>query len=156
MMDRAARVGGPDQVFRLMYRSHIQIPPEDRKVVLGEIFSNARSNNKGKRITGALLVSGDWFAQVIEGEEKSIKELYDRIEADPRHDQITLLEMKPAADRVFSRWAMARVAEDGESDIPLIAHRDGISPAAGHKTTPEQEAVLSAMRAATTAGSPQS
>jgi hypothetical protein len=151
MTDRVARVGGPDQVFRLIYRSHIQIPQEDRKVVLGEIFSTARSNNKGKQITGALLVSGEWFAQVLEGEEKSIKELYDRIEQDPRHDQIQLLEMRPTGDRVFSRWAMARVSDDGETDIPLIAHRDGISPAAGHKTTPEQEAVLKVMREATTA-----
>ncbi len=156
MTDKAARAGGPDQVFRLIYRSHSQIPPENRKIVLGEIFSNARSNNKEKHITGALLVAGDWFAQALEGEEKSIKELYDRIEADPRHDHITLLEMKPAADRVFSRWAMARVSEGGESDIPLIAHADGISPAAGHKITPEQEAVLSVMREAATAASTQS
>jgi hypothetical protein len=141
----------PDQVFRLIYRSHSLIPAEDRKIVLGGIFSNARSNNKGKHITGALLVSGDWFVQVIEGEENQIKELYDKIEADARHDQIKLLEMRPTADRVFSRWAMARVSEGGESDIPLIAHTDGISPAAGRKTTPEQESLLSFMREATTA-----
>ena len=37
---------------------------------------------------------------------------------------------------------MAKVAEDGEPDIPLIAHTDGISPAAGRGTTAEQEQVL--------------
>ena len=44
---------------------------------------------------------------------------------------------------------MARVSADGEPDIPLIAHVDGISPAASRGTTPEQEAVLDVMRAAT-------
>ena len=47
---------------------------------------------------------------------------------------------------------MARVSEDGESGIPLIAHADGIAPAAaGHRVTPEQESVLSYLREATKA-----
>ncbi len=151
MTDNAVPASRAAQVFRLVYRSHSLIPEQDRKVVLGSIFSDARSNNKRKHITGALLLSDDWFVQTLEGEEASIKELYDKIEADPRHDQVKLLEMKPAADRVFSRWAMAQVSQDGEADIPLIAHTDGISPAAGHKTTPEQDAVLGFMRQATAA-----
>ena len=53
------------------------------------------------------------------------------------------------AQRVFGRWAMARVSAEGEPDIPLIAHRDGISPAASRGTTPDQEAVLDVMRQAT-------
>ena len=42
---------------------------------------------------------------------------------------------------MFPRWAMARVSADGEPAIWLIAHQDGISPAAGRGTTPEQEQV---------------
>jgi Sensors of blue-light using FAD len=151
MTNKAAPDSGPDQVFRLIYRSQNRIPPADRKITLGTLFSKARSNNKRKHITGALLVSGDWFAQVLEGDESLVKELYEKIAADTRHDHITLLQTRAAANRIFSRWAMARVSEDGEPDIPLIAHTDGISPAAGHKTTPEQESVLSFMREATAA-----
>lgn len=151
MMEETAPASGPDQVFRLIYRSKNRIPPADRKITLGAVFSKSRSNNKGKHITGALLVSGDWFAQVLEGNESLVRELYGKIEADARHDHITLLETRAAVNRIFSRWAMARVAEDGESDIPLIAHADGISPAAGHRTTPEQESVLGFMREALTA-----
>jgi hypothetical protein len=44
---------------------------------------------------------------------------------------------------------MARVSVDGEPDIRLIAHADGIAPAMSRDTTPEQEAVLDVMRAAT-------
>jgi hypothetical protein len=43
---------------------------------------------------------------------------------------------------------MAEVADDGPGDIPLIAHADGISPAAGRGTTPEQDRVLQVMRTA--------
>jgi hypothetical protein len=41
---------------------------------------------------------------------------------------------------------MAEVGEENSADIPLIAHADGISPAAGRGTTAEQEALLDVMR----------
>lgn len=150
-MDKEVQASSPDRVFRLIYRSRSAIPEPDRKVALGTIFSQARSNNKGRRITGALLVSGDWFAQVLEGDETAVRELYGKIGADERHDHVTLLQTRALTNRIFSRWAMARVSGDGEADIPLIAHPDGISPAAGHRVTPEQESVLAFMREATTA-----
>jgi hypothetical protein len=147
-MDQEAQAGRPDRVFRLIYRSRSAIPAPERKVALGTIFSQARSNNKGRHITGALLVSGDWFAQVLEGDEAAVRELYGKIGEDGRHDHVTLLETRALANRIFSRWAMARVSPDGEADIPLIAHVDGISPAAGHRVTPDQESVLGFMREA--------
>ncbi len=154
-MDKEVHASGPDQVFRLIYRSASTIHAQDRKVALGKLFSQARSNNKSRNITGALLVSGDWFAQVLEGDETAVRELYDRIGDDERHNKVTLLESRTRTNRIFSRWAMARVSEDGEADIPLIAHADGISPAAGRKITPEQESVLSFMREATEAAHTQ-
>jgi hypothetical protein len=44
---------------------------------------------------------------------------------------------------------MARVSADGEPDIPLIADKSGIVPAAGPGPTPEQESILGIMRQAT-------
>lgn len=154
-VDKEVQATGPDRIFRLIYRSRNTIPAQDRKVALGKLFGQARSRNKDQHITGALLVSGDWFAQVLEGDETAVRELYAKIGHDGRHDRVTLLEARAPANRIFSRWAMARVSEDGESDIPLIAHADGISPAAGHRVTPEQESVLAFMREATTAARTQ-
>jgi hypothetical protein len=139
----------PEQVFRLIYRSRSRLAPDTSKPALGKLFSQARSNNKQRHITGALLVSGEWFAQVLEGEEELVRSLYSTIAQDTRHDQVKLLTTVEGADRLFSRWAMARVSEDGEPDIPLIAHTDGISPAAGHPITPQQAFVLDYMREAT-------
>ena len=138
----------PEQTFRLMYRSRDRLAPEDRKTELGRLFSTARSNNKKRQVTGALLVSGEWFVQVLEGDEAEVRSLFGRIEQDPRHDTVELLDAVPEAERVFARWSMAKVAGDGEPDIPLIAHVDGISPAAGRRTTAEQDRLLDVMREA--------
>lgn len=147
MTDMASGVG-PEIAFRLIYRSRSRIPPEGRKQALGTLFSVARSSNKKRGVTGALLCTDDCFVQVLEGDEDVVRGLYAHIAADPRHDSVELLESESVEGRVFSRWAMAKVAEDGEPDIPLIAHRDGISPSAGHRTLPEQERLLDLMRAA--------
>ena len=149
--DRTAEASADSQhLFRLMYRSHNQIPEGERKTELGKLFSGARSFNKTQDITGALLVSGDWFVQVLEGDETAVRALFAKIEKDPRHDRVAPLETTPVEHRVFSRWAMARVSEDGETDIPLIASTRGIVPAAGRETTAEQETVLESMRAVLT------
>lgn len=142
------------EIFRLMYRSRDCIPAAERKVELGSLFSQARSNNKRQQITGALLLSDNWFVQILEGEESAVRALFDHITTDPRHDSVSLLDARTVTDRVFARWAMARVSEEGEPDIPLIAHVDGISPAAGRGTTPEQEEILDLMREAAR-GKPQ-
>ena len=73
---------------------------------------------------------------------------------DPRHEDVSVIESGLAASRVFARWAMARVSVDGQPDIPLIAHEEGISPAAGRGTTPDQEAILDIMRRATRTDAP--
>ena len=137
------------EVFRLIYRSRNRITPEHRKTELGDLFSVARSKNKGLDITGALLISGDWFAQTLEGDEDAVRALFATIERDRRHERISVIEDQTVPGRVFARWAMARVSADGEPDIPLIARTGGIVPAAGRGSTPEQESILDIMREAT-------
>ena len=141
-------------VFRLIYRSRIQILAARKKLALGAIFSEARSNNKSKHITGALMVSDDWFVQTLEGPEEDVRGLYKRIETDPRHDSFSVLEERKDVGRLFARWSMAEVSSGSdEADIFLLAHRDGISPAASLRPTPDQESILQVMRVAARGGS---
>lgn len=140
--------GAEADAFRLIYRSHNLIPAEQRKRDLGALFSAARANNKSLQVTGALLCNEGVFVQVLEGPEEAVTKLFEHISRDPRHDSVSVLESGYVGPRVFSRWAMAEVGEEGEADIPLIAHRDGISPAAGRRTTDEQDALLEIMREA--------
>ena len=119
MTDTAAGDSGP--VFRLIYRSHS---------------------------TGALLINDDQFVQTLEGPEPAVRDLYTKISKDRRHEHVELLESGDAAGRVFGRWAMAKMAADGEPDIPLLTNvnKGGISPAQPRPATEAQEAVLGRMR----------
>jgi hypothetical protein len=134
-----------DGTFRLIYRSRSQVPPDQRKTELGALFTQARSNNKRRDITGALLLSGDWFVQTLEGDELKVRSLFSTIEQDSRHDSVTVLQTEHVPARVFPRWSMAEVTDAAEETY-LIAHEDGIAPAAGRPTSPEQQAVLDTMR----------
>ena len=145
-MTSPATQHGDAPVFRLLYRSHDLVPEPDRRREFGTIFTAARSTNKKLGVTGALLLTDDTFVQVLEGEEASVRGLLARIEADPRHDDLVVLEAGTVAGRVFDRWAMARVSVDGDPDIPLIAGERGITVAAGRDRTPEQDALLAVMR----------
>jgi hypothetical protein len=134
--------------FRLIYRSRNRIPEHDRKAELGAIFSIARSSNAKKDVTGALLTHEDWFVQTLEGDEGTVRDLYEHIYKDRRHEKVSVIFAEEVPDRVFSRWAMARVSADGEPDIPLIMNvqKGGAVTAARRPTTPEQESLLDFMR----------
>jgi Sensors of blue-light using FAD len=147
---------GEVPAFRLIYRSRSRIPTDSRVVEVGEIFSVARPANKKLGITGALLLTDGWFVQVLEGQEQAVRGLYEHIAADPRHDAVELVEATAVDERVFARWAMAKVGKDGEADLPLIAGARGATPAAGREVTPQQQAVLDTMRLLARAADPAS
>ena len=136
--------------FRLIYRSRSLLPtgPEGEKGLV-EILRVARENNRRRGLTGALMVykhQHDRFAQVLEGGETEVQELFARIKVDPRHDQVEIREAGPVSARFFNRWAMALVVEHGEPDVPLIATAGGLSEAAPRPVTPDQESVLTELR----------
>ena len=140
---------GEQPVFRLVYRSQSRIDAGESKTELGGIFTTARRNNKQLGITGALVITDDAFAQALEGDEASVRELYGTICEDPRHENVTLIEAGTVSDRVFGRWAMAKVAEDGGPDIRVMSNAAKgslvLTSPDGH-VTPEQETVLAVMR----------
>lgn len=82
---------------------------------LAAILSLARRHNAEAGITGALLHSRRWFAQVLEGERAALEALYARIARDPRHRDVTLLALHPAARRVFAEWSMVHAGQAPEA-----------------------------------------
>lgn len=148
---KAAEPHESGPAFRLIYRSQSLVAPDERKTSLGEIFTTARRNNKALGITGALIVSGAGFVQALEGDETAVRALYATITEDPRHEGLMIVEEGDVEARVFGRWAMAEVAEDGRPDIRLVSNAaKGVITTAGPdpSRTPEQETVLATMRAA--------
>lgn len=82
-----------------------------------EILAVAQTRNAELNITGALLSSPLWFAQVLEGEAAAVEALYAQIARDPRHRDLRLLSLRPAARRAFARWSMAHA---GDAPAALI------------------------------------
>lgn len=142
----AASSSDSDPVFRIIYRSHSRIPAEDRPKVLSAIFDVARSRNKKAQVSGALLITDHYFVQALEGDEAAVRTLFDSINRDDRHTEVTILEEGTCDGRTFSRWSMARVSASGKADIPLHSHNGEIHSAARTTLTREQLALLKRMR----------
>ena len=143
VQDRPAEAG---TTFRLIYRSHSLIPEPEGDEELGRILRVSRANNVSRNVTGALMYYDNWFAQVLEGSEESVRSLFDRIKADARHDAVQVSDQGEVGGRVFARWAMAHVGEHGSPDIPWTSTRTGVAEAAAWSPDAAQEAVLSRLR----------
>ena len=139
----AASATGP--CYRLIYRSHSKLSGKD-EAGLADILKIARSKNAELGVTGALMLYDDWFAQVLEGPQAAVEDLYARIKHDTRHDMIRLNEAGPAQKRLFGKWAMAVVAEHHEPDMPLVATSGGLAQGAPWRVSLEQEAILTRLR----------
>jgi hypothetical protein len=96
-------------VNRLIYssRNRIMGEPHQVAVAIESILLTSRSNNERLDVTGALLFSGDAFAQVLEGPREVIDALYANICKDRRHSHIVLLDQSDMPARDFSNWSMA-------------------------------------------------
>lgn len=97
------------ELYNLAYisKNTIKGTPETVKAEIEDILASAHKNNPTMNITGALLYSGGYFCQVIEGPEEAIEELFETIQMDDRHGSVTVLHFEPIERRGFSEWAMA-------------------------------------------------
>lgn len=76
------------------------------------IVATTMRNNGWLKLSGALVSSGDWFAQLIEGPEESVDLMVDRIAADPRHTGMRVVCRTRRHERRLPAW---RVAYSGQS-----------------------------------------
>ena len=73
---------------------------------LDDILTASRRNNALLGITGLLLFIDGGFLQMLEGEERAVRELYARIAADPRHINPQLMLDREVPVRAFPEWSM--------------------------------------------------
>lgn len=90
----------------MLYVSRKQMDTGDHDAVEA-LVRQAAANNARDRITGLLTWSDDAFLQVIEGPRSALCELLWRLQADPRHDGVLLIEFRPAAGRITQTWSLA-------------------------------------------------
>jgi len=75
-----------------------------------QLAQKSIQNNQAKDITGVLVVASGIFFQVIEGPEKAVNALYEKISNDTRHGELLLLNTRINCEtRLFPEWAMKTV-----------------------------------------------
>lgn len=97
------------QLYQLSYisRSLIKGSDESIKQQVEAILNSSQKNNPALGVTGALLYSGGYFCQILEGPIKPLVDLYAKINQDERHTGITLLHFHESDSRIFKHWSMA-------------------------------------------------
>jgi hypothetical protein len=91
-------------MYFLIYSSYTTEFNNDSLKIL---LTQSREKNKKLGITGMLLFLGLKFVQLLEGEEKAVKTLYNEICLDARHKSVVLLNEGTTKEQMFAGWAMA-------------------------------------------------
>jgi FAD-dependent sensor of blue light len=86
------------------YTSLARIDP--RSSDLEAIRAAARKHNAADGITGLLVFNGTHFLQTIEGSERAIDSLLERLRNDPRHTGFEIRDQRKIDTRSFPDWPM--------------------------------------------------
>lgn len=98
--------------------------------VLADILTVAQARNHELDLTGALLACNGWFVQLLEGPPDNVREVYDSILRDPRHEAVTLVGARTAKERFFAEWSMcgARMGPNEDRIINILGRQEAFSP----------------------------
>ena len=130
----------------LLYRSHATRELDERDLL--PILMSSMRNNARVGVTGVLLYGPPTsqpapnpdappattivpfegpgvFVQWLEGPEDAIRSTYERIDADPRHTDVEILDSGTGERRLFPHWSMAletvRALPETAADIARLA-----------------------------------
>lgn len=105
-----------NNLIRLIYISTTTNPVDPSKkgvqTDIGRILMQSRRNNPRKNVGGVLYFRNNYFLQCLEGEDQAVKEIYNRISTDPRHNKVRVVSVKRVDRRLFSDWSMKYVANE--------------------------------------------
>lgn len=97
---------------------------------LAEILGEAQANNDRRDITGALAIGESHFLQILEGRRHELDALLQRLEHDPRHRSVSVLDRRTINVRMFEGWAMKGPLSSAGVAAFVDDIRHGRSPAA--------------------------
>ncbi len=91
-------------IRQLFYVSRASVPQDTTGI--HEILHAARRNNARNDVTGCLLFSGMYFAQVLEGDLDVVSATLARILKDDRHADVRVLLERDVGLREYDQWSM--------------------------------------------------
>lgn len=120
-------------VYRLVYysRNRMTGAPADIARAIATILATSQANNGKVGVTGALMFNAGWFGQVLEGPQAAVESVFERIQQDDRHGDVSLLAFEPASGRSFENWSMGFVGAsvDDAARYGAIVGESGFDPA---------------------------
>ncbi len=122
-----------DDLYRLVYYSRNAMVGDAAMLAeaISSILEKSQANNGRVGVTGALMFNSGCFAQVLEGSQTAVEEVFERIQQDERHGDVSLLAFEPSAERAFENWSMGfvgRSIDDAAHYSPLVQD-SGFDPA---------------------------
>ena len=101
---------------RLIYTS-LRESRSPREMI--EILEQSEARNAVDAITGALVMTPDYYLQLLEGERRVVNACYHRICRDPRHSHVGLILFELVDERLFPDWSMSAVdLSEGDAIAP--------------------------------------
>jgi hypothetical protein len=123
----------PEDLYRLVYYSRNAIvgDAEALATAITSILAKSQVNNQRVGVTGALMFNSGCFAQVLEGSQSAVEEVFERIQQDERHGDVSLLAFDPAPARAFEDWSMGFVGAsiDDAARYGALVQESGFDPA---------------------------
>lgn len=98
--------GAVPALINLTYISECLIAAASQEAAIAALLATARRRNGIAHITGALLFTGTHFVQTLEGMPTAVDGLMERIEADPRHEALEIVDRRAVDMRNFGPWSM--------------------------------------------------
>ncbi len=145
----------PEKLIRILYYSKAIVAGSTADVAreYAGILSTAQNNNSRVGITGALMVSGGRFAQILEGPAIAVRNTFEKIRLDPRHRYPTLLKVEPVPSRMFGAWAMALAGSSLGESVSLSA-ATSLDQAVANPTTASDSLIASLLNLVQTSETP--
>ena len=94
-------------LLSLIYVSTSMISAGDRQGEVDRIMRFSQRRNVKIGVTGALMSTSRYFAQILEGAVMAVDLMMERICRDDRHADIVILRRQPVAGRRFADWSLA-------------------------------------------------
>lgn len=111
------------KVYQILYcsRNNMGGTPAERKTQIEAILLASRRNNAAVGVTGALFHNTVFFAQVLEGEFAEVQRIFERLQLDPRHSDLVVLQSGFVAGRDFQDWSMAYAGASADFELPFAS-----------------------------------
>ena len=121
-------------LFRLVYRSRSTLRGSAEEVhqQVNRIVTLSRHRNAQAGVTGALMFTGLFFLQALEGPAAAVEATFDRICCDLRHSGVEVVECGPVLEPAFGDWSMSHLVPTIEAGALLdrVEHDTELADAA--------------------------